>query len=274
MHLGTLRTAYFNWLIARATGGEFILRIDDTDQSRNDDSKVTDIYSIMEWAGLDFNRTFRQGDPESLDWYRTNLETLKKKGRVRLQDGAYFLDFPEGVPSHWTDTVAGDIQLTDEDHKAIANLVVWRSNDTPTYHFASVCDDVKAGITWVVRGKDHLSNTPKQIVIFNALGQPLPQFSHIGLLTQNKKKLSKREGAASCLRYRDEGLDPEVLLNFILRMGWGPAKDDKSMVIIDRQRALSLFMNDGRMKNSDSNVDLDQLAALARKYTGRAKRLA
>lgn len=279
MHLGTLRTAYFNWLVARSTGGQFILRIDDTDQDRNITSKIQDIYSIMEWANLNYDKTFKQSD--NIDIYRGALNALIAKDLAFQKDGAYYLKYTDelNMPSFWVDEIAGEIVLTEEDYFRIKGnklgengLVLWTSKDRPTYHFACVVDDMIDNINYIIRGKDHISNTPKQIAIYLALCLALnksiqiPKYAHLGLLTLNKRKLSKRDNAASCLQLKEAGFESKPVLNFLLKMGWGPHQDDKTTVLIDQYRALDMFLSKGKMRNADSNVDLNILKSLTKKW--------
>lgn len=272
-HVGSARTAYFNYLIAKASGGRFVLRIDDTDQDRHSDSAVDVIDDTMDWLGLHPDQRLRQS--VRLDIYRALMTKLVSSGAAyHCDDGTVRITPGVTMPSSWHDTVAGDISITDRDKAAIDDLVLMRSNGLPTYHFASVVDDMDVGITWVVRGVDHVSNTPKHIAIWKALGStdwdkavtPMPLWTHVGLITSGGKKLSKRDGAASVLTYRDNGVDPDAFLNWILRMGWGPKKDDKTTAVISRGNAISLFLSSGNMRSAPSNMDPRSLSAYDRKY--------
>jgi glutamyl-tRNA synthetase len=299
MHLGTARTAYFNWLAARASGGSFILRIDDTDTARNDSSKVDDILAIMDWLGLDYDELHFQSQRQVVyDKFADNL--LQQLWAKRLDDGAivmnlgffnvdhqtYFKD-TLGIPDHWTDSLAGDIALTNSDWDQAKNLVLMKSTAAgggPTYNFASLVDDIDLGINFVIRGTDHIKNTAKQVLlnqfirptlnandIINHTKYPLPKFAHVGMLTKKKKKLSKRDGAASMLAYRDAGYNPDAILNFLLRLGWGPKVDDKTTKIITKDRALELFLDGGKMRAAPSNIDIQKLDSFDRKYKGRLR---
>jgi glutamyl-tRNA synthetase len=134
-------------------------------------------------------------------------------------------------------------------------------------------------VTWIVRGTDHIANTSKQVAILSALMQvsetrPMPKFSHVGLIFKDGKKMSKRDGAASLLDYRDSGVDPDAMFNFLLRTGWGPKVDDKTTATIDRERAIELFLDGGSMKASHANFDAMKLASFDRKYKARTERAA
>ncbi len=272
MHIGTARTAYFNWLTARATEGQFILRIDDTDLERNNESYVETIYKVMAFLGLNYDKVFRQS--ERLDRYRAVAEALVTKGlAVREPNGAILLK-PNYFPEFFVDTIAGNIKITDNDKKIINGMVLFKGEDKgagPTYHFASVVDDVDCGVTRIIRGVDHLTNTAKHVTLYHAIEQALnigliiPKFSHIGLImgrdpeTNKVKKLSKRDGASSMLKYIEEKWHPEGLLNGMLRLGWGPKVDNKANSIMPRDKAIKMFLTEGNMKSNPAMLDMDKL---------------
>lgn len=276
IHLGNCRTGYFNWLAARATGGKFILRIDDTDQDRHNENAVQVIYDVMKWLGLDYDYTFRQSDGLSryidvAHWMLANNKAY------RADNGAILLKLDNTMPNSWHDTIAGDIAITDKDKSVIDGLVLLKGNSWPTYHFASVVDDIFSKIDWVIRGKDHITNTAKQVAIIHALKDwgsdvVIPKYTHVGLIFHNvldtntnkmiKKKMSKRDNAASLLYYRDNGYDPDALLNFMLRMGWGMNDDN----LIDKTRAIDVFLTQGKMRNSDAGFDQAKLDSFNKKY--------
>ena len=290
-HLGTARTALFNWLAAKASGGKFILRIDDTDVVRNVPECIEVIDQAMDWLGLGYNYRFNQSN--RVDRYRWAANQLVKKGLAYLDGTAVRLRLNESLQATWQDTIAGDISISEHDRKVIDGLVLMRSEiyrgdkleSLPTYHFASVFDDMDCGVTWVIRGHDHLSNTAKHVAIWDALSQidwpsygdnhllpnsrlvgKMPLWTHVGLITQDKRKLSKRDGAASVLSYRDQGIDRDAMCNWMLRLGWGPHVDDKTAKTIDRERAIELFLAAGNMRASPANMDTVLLASLDRKY--------
>jgi glutamyl/glutaminyl-tRNA synthetase len=267
LHLGTARTALFNWLVARSTGGRFILRIDDTDAARNVPEAIQVIDEALAWLGLDQDLRVRQSD--RLELYRFVADHLVKTGQAFRDEGAVRLRLAD-LPDAWNDTVIGLTPITDAIRKQIDGMVLMKSDGYPTYHFASVFDDIDFRVSWVIRGVDHVSNTPKHIAIWRALASvkpmPEPLWSHIGLLTEDGKKISKRDGAASLLSYRDQGIDPDAMFNWLLRMGWGPSVDDKSTTTISRDRALELFLNGGGMRPSPSNIDRKKLDSLDRRY--------
>lgn len=268
MHLGTARTAYFNWLAARSTGGSFLLRIDDTDTSRSDNKYLDSIYDSLSWLELDYDKVVKQSD--RIDVYRSYLQKLIDKKVITFKDGAYFVspDVLDMIPDNWNDKLnRKPVKVSDYDKSVIANLVIWRSDDTPTYHFASCVDDIDLGINTIIRGVDHIANTAKHILIYRMLDAPLPDYYHVGLLTDmSGKKYSKRNGAVSIPDLKGLGFGPDAVLNFMLRMGWGPSVDDKSTKKIDRNRALNMFWNDGHMRPAPSKVNMDTLGWFNKKY--------
>jgi glutamyl-tRNA synthetase len=274
-HLGTARTALFNWLAARASGGKFILRIDDTDTARNSEEAVNIIFETMDWLGLNFDSTFRQS--ERLDRYRLLANLLVEKG-VAVRDGDAIRFAPKVYVAEWEDTLIGKVKVTDKDAESINGLVILRSDGLPTYHFASVVDDMDSKVTWVIRGQDHVSNTAKHMALWYVLNDTgvlkadYPLWSHVGLIMANKKKLSKRDGAASVLTYRENGVDPDALNNWMLRLGWGPTNEDRSHRTIDRARALELFLTGGNMRPSPANMDTQMLNFLDKQYKNRKNR--
>ena len=272
-HLGGARTALFNWLIARSTGGKFILRIDDTDEARNNEDSVQVIHDAMSWLGLDHDIYSRQSD--RLDLYKDLGRQLISAGLAKFDNHAIrMIANADSIPSQWVDQTVGKVNITDRDRDSIDGLVLLRSDGIPTYHMSSVVDDMDLDVTWVVRGTEHLSNTPKQIVLWkhlstlnwNGKNRDLPLFSHIGLITKDGVKLSKRDGAASLLQYRDDGINADAMFNWLLRLGWGPHVDDRTTRTISRDRALDLFLKGGKMRPSPANMDINLLNSLDRKY--------
>ncbi len=270
MHLGTMRTAYFNWLAARASGGKFLVRVDDTDVKRNQKVVAKAIFTSMGWFGLDFDKEFYQSN--NRDLYKRFAWALIKDGSAFVLDnGAIALWKPE-LPGVWHDKIAGDIPITATNYEQIdRRLILVRGNGEPTYQLASVVDDWDHCINYIIRGTDHTSNTPKQIAIWNALNkcfpdkaQKLPKFAHVGLLFKNSKKLSKRDSNFSLSAYVD--YHPEAVLNFLLRLGWGPHEDNKANSLISKERAIEMFLTQGQMKNTQANIDEQKLKWFDKKY--------
>lgn len=267
-HIGTARTAYFNWLAARATGGRFLLRIDDTDLARNSEDSVRVIHDSMEWLGLDHDHCFRQSD--RLNRYRGVASLLLSRNlAVEADNGAVLLKDGGALP--WSDMIGGTNLPRDTHHDLAANQVLIKADGMPVYHFASVVDDIDMGVNLVIRGIDHHTNTFRHSAIYAALGAEMPVFVHLGLIMAAGRKLSKRDAAASLLAYRDRGIDRDAMLNFLLRMGWGPKRDDKTTAIIKRDRALELFLEGGRMRSSPAMLDLKKLESYDRKYKARLR---
>lgn len=254
LHIGGARTALFNWLFARHNGGSFILRIEDTDRTRSTDDYIEAIISGMKWLGLDWDEgPFRQTDrfhiykssidrllaegkayycycsPEELEERRQAAiqkgETAKYDGRCRerkepvsgVTPVVRFV-MPQMGGTIVEDLVRGNVNY---DNSMFDDFIILRSDGSPTYNFVVVVDDVDMAITHVIRGDDHLNNTPKQIHIYKALGYTVPKFAHLPMiLGPDKTRLSKRHGATSVEAYRDLGYLPQALLNYLVRLGW------------------------------------------------------
>ncbi|MBA2484724.1 MAG: glutamate--tRNA ligase [Nitrospira sp.] len=254
LHLGGVRTALFNWLFARQQNGIFILRIEDTDQSRSTDDSIQAILDGMRWVTLDWDegpfrqtermelyrdhamRLFERGhaywcicSPDELETRRKEAETKglspKYDGRCRnlgltkpIGEAALRFNAPQDGQTVVDDLIKGRVVF---DNHILDDLIILRSNGYPTYNFSVVVDDALMGITHVVRGDDHLTNTPRQIPIFQALGFPLPRFGHLPMiLGPDKARLSKRHGATSIMAYRDMGYLPHAMVNYLVRLGW------------------------------------------------------
>jgi glutamyl-tRNA synthetase len=237
MHIGTLRTAYFNYLYARANGGKFILRIDDTDENRSEDKHTDYIYNVFNQFGLDYDDTFKQSD--RLTRYHEIINTQIANGKFVKND--------DGTISY-------------------RGRIVVKSSGMPTYHLASVIDDIDYGITHIIRGTDHESNLPHHMDLWRCITtNKMPKVIHLGLIFHNNKKLSKRDGTGSILGYSKYQND--ALLNWILKFGWSHTDPnfDKKYPIVTKDNAIKLFM-EGNMKKTPSNLDLNKLEFLNKKY--------
>jgi glutamyl-tRNA synthetase len=271
LHIGGVRTALFNWLFARRHQGAFILRIEDTDQERSTDEAIQAILDGMRWVGLDWDEgPFRQ--TERLDLYREQamklseqgkaywcvctpdeLETRRKealaKGLTQKYDGrcrargiakpageaALRFKAPQDGETVIDDLVKGKVVF---DNTVLDDLIILRSNGYPTYNFSVVVDDALMGITHVIRGDDHLTNTPRQVPLFRALGFAVPKFGHLSMiLGSDKARLSKRHGATSVLAYRDMGYLPEAVVNYLVRLGWSHGDQE----LFTRQELIEQF---------------------------------
>jgi glutamyl-tRNA synthetase len=218
LHVGSARTALFNWLFARHHGGAFILRIEDTDQKRSNPEFLKDIYASLEFLGITADEgPLFQSQRQAL--YREQARTLLASGKAAEKAGAVVLPVePQQVTFH--DLLHGDITV---DTALFESLVLMKSDGTPTYNFACVVDDADMRISHVIRGDDHIANTPKQVVLYRALGFPLPAFAHIPLIVgADRARLSKRFGATSVDEYRQVGYLPEAFVNYLVLLGWAP----------------------------------------------------
>ena len=268
LHIGGAHTALFNWLWARHTGGSFILRIEDTDRARSTQEYEKTIMDGMKWMNLDWDEgpdvggdygPYRQAD--RLDLYRKYAEELLEKGKAYRDGDAIIFKVPLGEDIGFQDIVYGSIDVVSDSLKdgrtgEMKDIVLIKSDGMPTYNFAVVVDDHLMEISHVIRGEDHISNTPKQVLLYKALGWELPEFAHLPMiLGKDKKKLSKRHGATSVYEYRDMGYMPNSVFNFLALLGWAPAGDRE---IFDRDLAVAEF----ELKNVNrkpSVLDLDKL---------------
>jgi glutamyl-tRNA synthetase len=254
LHVGGARTALFNWLYARHHGGTFILRIEDTDRSRSTDEHIEQIVDALRWLGLDWDEgppTSGYRQTERLELYRQQAarllaagrayycdcppaqleaerkaaearkETFRYPGRCRgrgLATGALRLRIPDTGATVVLDLINGAVTF---DHQQLDDWILVRTDGTPTYNFCVVVDDVTMRISHVIRGNDHLSNTPKQVLCYEALGYPVPAFAHVSMiLGADRARLSKRHGATSVQAYREQGILPEAMVNYLARLGW------------------------------------------------------
>ena len=260
LHIGGARTALFNWLFARQKGGKFILRIEDTDKERSTEDATNAILESMEWLGLDWDegpyfqsqrgniynafidRLLEAGQayhchcpPEELDKKRHAAKSrgLKPKydgkcrelGLEQTTGSVVRLKTPISGQTRFNDLVKGPIRF---DNDELDDLILKRSDGSPTYHMAVVADDISLGINFIIRGDDHVNNTPRQILIYQALKEPIPQYAHVPMiLGPDKTRLSKRHGATSVLAYRDMGYLPHALLNALARLGWSYGDQEK-----------------------------------------------
>ena len=231
LHVGGARTALFNWLYARRHGGAFILRIEDTDVARSQVEMVTGILDGLRWLGIDWDEGPETGGPhapyfqsERLDRYRAAAKQLLDSGQAFEDGGAIRFKVPPGK-TEFIDSVHGPIAF---DNEHIESFVILRSDTHPTYHLSVVVDDIDMEITHVVRGDDHISNTPKQVLLYNAFGKPAPSFAHVPLIMgPDKQRLSKRHGATSVMEYEKQGYLPEAMFNFLALLGWGTGSNDE-----------------------------------------------
>ncbi len=288
LHVGSARTALFNWLYVKHYGGQFLLRVEDTDRARSTDESTRAIFEGLGWLGLGWdedvvfqgaNLARHQADTARLleagAAYRcfctaAELDEMRKAAEARgdafkydrrcamlppgeaerrLAAGMPFVvrfRMPEGVTS-WTDLVHGQITFANKDIGE-GDFIILRSDATPIYNLAVVSDDIAMGITLVMRGDDHISNTPKQILLYKALGAPEPEFAHLPMIHGlDGKKLSKRHGATAVGDYRHMGILPDAMLNFLALLGWSPGHDVEVMTV---PQMIAAFSVEGLSKNA------------------------
>ena len=236
LHVGGARTALFNWLYARHVGGAFLLRIEDTDKQRSTDEHTQVILDGLTWLGLDWDEDLVfQG--ARLTRHQEIADRLLKDGKAYLDEGAIRLRMPEGEIA-FDDAVHGPISFQGED---IKDFVILRADRTPLYNLAVVVDDIDMRITHVLRGDDHISNTPKQIAIYRALGATPPVFGHVPMINgPDGKKLSKRHGATAVGDYQHIGILPDAMRNFLALLGWSPGGDREILTMEELKGVFSL----------------------------------
>ena len=235
LHIGGVRTALFNWLYARNAGGEFLVRIENTDTSREVEGAVEHALDSLAWLGLDWDKppTFQL---DRLEDCRRVAGQLVADGAAYEDEGAIRFRMPDEGTTSWVDAVRGEISFPNE---SLEDLVLVRADGRPTYNFASPMEDVWDGITHVIRGEDHVSNTPKQINIIRAVGAELPVYAHVpNVMGADGKKLSKRHGATGVDELRAQGYYAPALLNFLALLGWAP---DGETTIMSRGELIERF---------------------------------
>jgi len=236
LHVGSARTALFNWLYARSVGGTFVLRIEDTDAERNRSDLTESLIAELEWLGLDWDEgPYFQS--ERRDRHREVVEDLLGRGLAYLCDvdnqevsGSTLIEglavrfrMPVAKAMTFTDVVRGDVSFDTDD---LEDFVIWRSNGSPMFLLANAVDDADMGITHAIRGEDLLSGVPKVLLLLDAIGAPHPTYAHLPLLVnEQRKKLSKRRDDVSISDYRDRGYLPEAMVNYLALLGWGPPDD-------------------------------------------------
>jgi len=233
LHVGSARTALFNWLYARATGGTYILRVEDTDQERNRPELTQQLLGELEWLGLDWDEgpVFQS---EKLERHREVVQTFLEDGHAYLCDNenreiegtvlaeglAVRFRMPQGKTVSFNDLVRGEVAFNTDD---LEDFVIWRSNGTPMFLLANAVDDADMGITHAIRGEDLLSGVPKVLLLLDAMGVEHPTYAHLPLLVnEQRKKLSKRRDDVAVGDYREKGFLPEAMVNYLALLGWGP----------------------------------------------------
>jgi glutamyl-tRNA synthetase len=226
LHIGGVRTALFNWLFARNEGGEFLLRIENTDTSREVEESVEQIQRSLRWLGLDWDGEV-EFQLDSRPRHEAAARLLLAEGQAYEDDGAIRFRMPDDGATVWEDAIKGRISYPNE---KLEDLVLLRSDGRPTYNLAAALDDADSRITHVIRGEDHVPNTPKQIRILEALGRDVPVYAHVpNVFGTDGKKLSKRHGAVSVEEFRDQGYLAPALMNYLALLGW--SFDDRTTIM-------------------------------------------
>src|SRR5262245_36837397 len=252
LHIGGVRTFLFNWLFARQQGGDCLLRIENTDTSREVTESVEQIQGSLRWLGIDWDGpvTFQL---DAMERCKEVAKRLVEEGRAYVDEGAIRFRMPDEGVTAWEDAIRGRIEFPNE---KLEDLVLVRSDGRPTYNFASPFEDAEDEITHVIRGDDHISNTPKQIQILHALDAPIPVYAHApSLLGPDGKKLSKRHGAQSIEELRAAGYVAPALMNFLALLGW--SYDDRT-TIMSRDELIERFSLE-RVGSSPATFDLEKL---------------
>jgi len=310
LHIGNVRTALFNWLFARQTGGKFILRIEDTDLERSEARYETQLMEDLKWLGLDWDEGPDAGGPyppyrqsDKMDVYRGHAEKLIKEGKAyycfcsaeelerereqalkeqrqpiysgkcrnlapeeaeRRRSGGEAAAIRLKIPEHpirFHDIVRGDVEFSNE---VVSDPIIVRSSGMPIYNYVVVIDDADMKITHVIRGDDHISNTPKQVAVYEALGLPAPEFAHLStILGPDRERLSKRHGATSVANFREMGILPEALMNYLALLGWAPSGGDRE--IFTKEELIREFSLQ-RVTPSPAVFDTEKLHWLNRHY--------
>jgi len=262
LHIGGSRTALFNWLYAKAKQGKFILRIEDTDKKRSKKRYLDEILNSLQWLGLNWDEIYYQS--QRFDIYREYAKNLVDNGlayveKSKTKDEAVIFKVA-AQKIRVKDLIHGEIEF---DTQTIKDQVLIKSDGTPTYNFACVIDDATTGITHVIRGDDHISNTPKQVILYQALNFPVPEFAHLPLiLGKQGGRLSKRTGATAISDYREMGYLSKALVNYLLLLGWAPGGNRE---IIDMQEAVKLF-DIKNVNKTAATFDLDKLNWINNQY--------
>jgi len=259
LHIGSARTALFNWLYAKRYGGKLILRIEDTDKVRSEKRFLDEILADLKWLGIDWD-----GEPtyqsQRFDVYREAAERLVNAGKGYREGEALIFKVEKGRSVEIDDMIHGKITVNTDD---IKDQVMIKSDGSPTYNFCCVIDDAYLEVTHIIRGDDHVSNTPKQILFYEALGLKAPKFGHMPLIMgTDGAKLSKRHGGTAVEEYKRDGYLPQALVNYLLLLGWSPGGDRE---IISLDEAVKLF-DINNMKGVQAKFDLQKLTWLNGEY--------
>lgn len=267
LHIGSVRTALYSWLYAKQHNGSFILRIEDTDKERSKKEFEENIIDGLNWLGLHHDEFYRQSERGGI--YKKYLEAFIESGaayvskEITTEEGqrAEVIRFKN--PNRtitFRDEARGDISF---DTTELGDFVIAKDLESPLYHFAVVVDDFEMGVTHIIRGDDGISNTPRQILIQEALGAPRPVYAHLPMiLAPDRSKLSKRHGALAVTEYREEGYLPQAILNFVALMGWSPGNDQEIISLEEMTKLFSLQ----KLQKSGAIFNIDKLKWLNKHY--------
>ena len=250
LHIGGARTALFNWMYAKANGGQFILRIEDTDQVRSKEEYVDEILNSMKWLGLAWDELYRQSERFAI--YREYADKLLKEDKAYKDGEAVILKIvPQKIKIY--DLIRDEIEF---DSSEIKDQVLMKSDGSPTYSFACVVDDALMEISCVIRGEDHISNTPKQLLIYQALGFKPPKFAHLPLIMgMDRARLSKRTGATAVSDYQKEGFLSEGVVNYLMLLGWSPGNNQEVVKLDAAIKSFSIK----KINKAAAIFDMDKL---------------
>jgi glutamyl-tRNA synthetase len=269
LHIGGARTSLFNWLYAKHTGGTFVLRVEDTDRTRNTEEAAKAIYGGLRWLELDWDEGPEAGgnfgpyfQSQREEIYRSYLERLRAAGRVYDDGGSVRFRF-ERENVVMDDTICGRVEIDMTDPETNPDMTIRRPDGSWIFHFVNVVDDIEMKISDVIRGEDHLSNTPKHIQLYRALGAMPPRFAHIPLiLNRDGSKMSKRDQGASLVTYIENGYLPEAVRNYLCLLGWSP-KDDREK--LDLKEVVQLF-DLAKVHRKNAAFDLEKCTWLNGEY--------
>lgn len=260
LHLGSARTALFNWLYARREGGRMLMRIEDTDQVRSKKEFLNEILEDMKWLGLDWDGDLTY-QTQRFDVYRKKAEELLAQGKAYKEGEAIIFKVEKGRDLVIDDMIHGKITVSTD---SIKDQVMMKSDGSAAYNFCCVVDDIDLGITHIIRGDDHISNTPKQMLFYEALGETPPKFGHMPLMMgADGAKLSKRHGGVSVEEYKSAGFLPEAIVNYLMLLGWYPGDDDKEIISLDE--AVKIF-DISNMSDVQSKFDIQKFTWMNAEY--------
>ena len=264
LHIGGARTALYNYLFARHMGGTLVLRIEDTDQVRSTEESTKAIFDSLKWLGITWDEgPYYQSERRKI--YSEYAQKLLDEGKAFYQDDpakgrAIVFKMPSGRQIIFNDLIHGNIKFESD---LLGDIVLIKSDGFPTYNFACVIDDFLMNMTHIIRGDDHISNTPKQVVLYEALGKPVPKFAHIPLIMgEDGSRLSKRHGHTSVNEYRELGYLPEAVFNFLSLLGWSPGDDTEMMTKDDIIKRFTIE----RVKDKSAQFNIQKLTWMNSHY--------